>query len=333
MKVISSDWREEALQLPLADLKTIYESKKRMRKLTTGVFFVFMIGIMLVSTVVYLLRDVSLLAVTGSVALFLTAAAISFASLIWRYVIAFSTKEKKGSNIVLIISALELVIQVILFCFIPTWIYLAFSVVISLYLILIRLYVIQVDRDIEFLRSMPTFPFNERVSSQMFEVAHQQRKMQLIESAKGNIYSENAEQVFEVPIPGQPSYEKGDTPEDYLQRTKTYIDGKMIVTSLTDDEFARQDDTDYRLLYRDMDKNKNAPVPAPQELPDDGTLQNMDYNERHQPNADEIVISQDVFAEDFERLERKPKQPKEEDIKMSGDVQLEDFDFSHRQEQ
>ena len=59
----------------------------------------------------------------------------------------------------------------------------------------------------------------------------------------------------------------------------------------------------------------------------------MDYNERHQPNADEIVISQDVFAEDFERLERKPKQPKEEDIKMSGDVQLEDFDFSHRQEQ
>ena len=45
------------------------------------------------------------------------------------------------------------------------------------------------------------------------------------------------------------------------------------------------------------------------------------------------VVFVPVFAEDFERLERKPKQPKEEDIKMSGDVQLEDFDFSHRQEQ
>ena len=275
--------------------------------------------------------NVSNIASKGQLALFFTAVAISVVALIWRYIIAFSTKEKKGSNIVLIISAVELVLQVVLSHYLSTWIYLAFSILISIYLILIRPYVIQADRDIDFLRSMPTFPFNERISSQMFEVAEQKRKMQLIESAKGNIYSDNAEQIFEMPVPEPPQYEKGDTPEDYLQRKHMYIDGKFTKTSLTDEEYDRQEDELYeRRMFTDRKKKAEGLPIAPEAIPDDGTLQNMDYNERHQPNADEIVISQDVFAEDFEQLERKKVQPKEEDIVLGDQVQLEDFDFSDR---
>jgi hypothetical protein len=275
--------------------------------------------------------NVSNIASKGQLALFFTAVAISVVALIWRYIIAFSTKEKKGSNIVLIISAVELVLQVVLSHYLSTWSYLAFSILISIYLILIRPYVIQADRDIDFLRSMPTFPFNERISSQMFEVAEQKRKMQLIESAKGNIYSDNAEQIFEMPVPEPPQYEKGDTPEDYLQRKHMYIDGKFTKTSLTDDEFDRQEDELYeRRMFTDRKKKAEGLPIAPEAIPDEGTLQNMDYNERHQPNADEIVISQDVFAEDFEQLERKKVQPKEEDIVLGDQVQLEDFDFSDR---
>lgn len=334
MKVITSNWRDEALQLPLADLKKIYEHKKKMRKLSTSTPFVFSLCAILAATIAYLLMNVSNIASKGQLALFFTAVAISVVALIWRYIIAFSTKEKKGSNIVLIISAVELVLQVVLSHYLSTWIYLAFSILISIYLILIRPYVIQADRDIDFLRSMPTFPFNERISSQMFEVAEQKRKMQLIESAKGNIYSDNAEQIFEMPVPEPPQYEKGDTPEDYLQRKHMYIDGKFTKTSLTDEEYDRQEDELYeRRMFTDRKKKAEGLPIAPEAIPDDGTLQNMDYNERHQPNADEIVISQDVFAEDFERLERKLKQPKEDDIKVSDDVQLEDFDFSDRQEQ
>jgi hypothetical protein len=275
--------------------------------------------------------NVSDIASKGQLALFFTAVAISVAALIWRYIIAFSTKEKKGSNIVLIISAVELVLQVVLSHYLSTWSYLAFSILISIYLILIRPYVIQADRDIDFLRSMPTFPFNERISSQMFEVVEQKRKIQLIESAKGNIYSDNAEQIFEMPVPEPPQYEKGDTPEDYLQRKHMYIDGKFTKTSLTDEEYDRQEDELYeRRMFTDRKKKAEGLPIAPEAIPDDGTLQNMNYNERHQPNADEIVISQDVFAEDFEQLERKKVQPKEDDIKVSDDVQLEDFDFSDR---
>ncbi|MBQ1535688.1 MAG: hypothetical protein IIZ62_03550, partial [Ruminococcus sp.] len=178
---------------------------------------------------------------------------------------------------------------------------------------------------------MPTFPFNERISSQMFEVAEQKRKMQLIESAKGNIYSSNADQIFNMPKPEETLHEKGDTPEDYLQRKHIYIDGKFTKTSLTDDEFDRQDDELYerRMFMEKRQKAEGAPA-APEELPDEGTLQNMDYEERFKPDADAIVISQDVFAEDFEQLERKKVQPKEEDIVLGDQVQLEDFDFSDR---
>ena len=331
MKVIKSNWRDEALQLPLADLKKIYEHKKKMRKLSTSTPFVFSLCAILAATIAYLLMNVSNIASKGQLALFFTAAAISVVALIWRYIIAFSTKEKKGSNIVLIISAVELVLQMVLSHYLSTWIYLAFSILISIYLILIRPYVIQADRDIDFLRSMPTFPFNERISSQMFEVAEQKRKMQLIESAKGNIYSSNADQIFNMPKPEETLHEKGDTPEDYLQRKHIYIDGKFTKTSLTDDEFDRQDDELYqrRMFMEKRQKAEGAPA-APEELPDEGTLQNMDYEERFKPDADAIVISQDVFAEDFEQLERKKVQPKEEDIVLGDQVQLEDFDFSGR---
>lgn len=331
MKVIKSNWRDEALQLPLADLKKIYEHKKKMRKLSTSTPFVFSLCAILAATIAYLLMNVSNIASKGQLALFFTAVAISVVALIWRYIIAFSTKEKKGSNIVLIISAVELVLQMVLSHYLSTWIYLAFSILISIYLILIRPYVIQADRDIDFLRSMPTFPFNERISSQMFEVAEQKRKMQLIESAKGNIYSSNADQIFNMPKPEETLHEKGDTPEDYLQRKHIYIDGKFTKTSLTDDEFDRQDDELYerRMFMEKRQKAEGAPA-APEELPDEGTLQNMDYEERFKPDADAIVISQDVFAEDFEQLERKKVQPKEEDIVLGDQVQLEDFDFSGR---
>ncbi len=219
-----TDWREEALQLPLADLKKIYEHTRKMRKLMTSVLFMLLLGVITGGTFFYLYANFPLLLVEGSFTYFVISAAFSFVFLIWRYFVAFSFNGKGSSNAVLIISAVDLAIQAALFFVVPTPIYIIVAIITPIYLVLIRPYVIQADNDIAFLRAMPTFPFNERVSGHMIEVAEYKRKIQLIESAKGNIYSDNAEQIFDMPLPEPPQYEKGDTPEDYLQRRQVHQD-------------------------------------------------------------------------------------------------------------
>ena len=168
----------------------------------------------------------------------------------------------------------------------------------------VRPYVRRLDDDIAFLRAMPTFPFNERVSGQMINVAEQKRKLQLIESAKGNIYSDNAEQIFDKPVPEPPQYEKGDTPEDYLQRKHMYIDGKFTKTSLTDEEYDRQEDELYeRRMFTDRAKKAEGLPIAPEAIPDDGRLQEFDFTDHNKLN-ETYLISDDVFTEDFEQIQK-----------------------------
>ena len=321
-------WRDEALQMPLADLKKIYERKKSIRKLTTSVPFMLALLVLLAANYLVIFGA----GFTARMPVwFAVGGLVSLAAMFLRFFLGFSYNGAKASNMVLIVSGSDLLIQILIGLCCSNILYLAASVIFSAYVIMLRPFVLSLDDDIAFLRAMPTFPFNGRVSDQMINIAEQKRKIQLIESAKGNIYSYNAEQIFDKPVPEPPQYEKGDTPEDYLQRKHMYINGKMTKTSLTDEEYDRQEDELYeRRMFTDRKKKAEGLPIAPEAIPDEGTLQNMDYNERHQPNADEIVISQDVFAEDFEQLERKKVQPKEEDIVLGDQVQLEDFDFSDR---
>jgi hypothetical protein len=246
-----------------------------------------------------------------------------------RFFFGFTYNGAKANNMVLIVSGADLLIQfAISFCC-SNLLYSALSVIFSGYVILLRPYVLSLDSDIAFLRSMPTFPFNGRVSDQMINVAEHKRKLQLIESAKGNIYSDNAEQIFDMPMPEMPQYEKGDTPEDYLQRKHMYIDGKFTRTSLTDEEYDRQDDELYeRRMFTDKQK-KAAPVLTPKPIEDDGRLQEFDFTDHSKLN-ETYLVSQDVFTEDLEQIPRNKKVLKDEDIVLAEGITADDFDFSER---
>ncbi len=322
-----TDWREEALQLPLADLKKIYEHTRKMRKLMTSVLFMLLLGVITGGTFFYLYANFPLLLVEGSFTYFVISAAFSFVFLIWRYFVAFSFNGKGSSNAVLIISAVDLAIQAALFFVVPTPIYIIVAIITPIYLVLIRPYVIQADNDIAFLRAMPTFPFNERVSGHMIEVAEYKRKIQLIESAKGNIYSDNAEQIFDMPLPEPPQYEKGDTPEDYLQRKHMYIDGKFTKTSLTDEEFDRQDDELYeRRMFTDRKKKREMAVPAPKPIEDDGRLQEFDFTEHGRLN-ETYIVSSDVFTDEFDRTAY-AEPPTPDNYVISDDLIIEDMQYT-----
>lgn len=324
-----TDWRDEALQLPLADLKKIYENKKRMRTLTTSIPFMLALFVLLASVVVTLFGG----AFTAVMPVwFLLAAIVSIMAMFLRFFLGFSYNGVRGNNLVLIVSGADLVLQIVLSLLCANYLYLGLSVIFSAYVILLRPYVLSLDSDIDFLRAMPTFPFNGRVSDQMINVAEHKRKIQLIESAKGNIYSDNAEQIFDKPVPEAPQYEKGDTPEDYLQRKHMYIQGKYTKTSLTDEEYDRQEDELYeRRMFTDKKKKQEGLPIEPEELPDDGRLQEFDFTDHSKLN-ETYIISKDVFTEDFERIQ-KTKTTAADDIVLSDDVMIEDFDFSQKEAQ
>lgn len=324
------NWRDEAYTLPLADLKRIYEKKKKARTLTTSIPF--MIALMILFAANYLVIFGAGLTARLPV-WFILAGLISIIAMFLRFFFGFTYNGAKANNMVLIVSGTDLLIQfAISFCC-SNLLYFALSVIFSGYVILLRPYVLSLDSDIAFLRAMPTFPFNGRVSDQMINVAEQKRKIQLIESAKGNIYSDNAEQIFEMPVPEPPQYEKGDTPEDYLQRKHMYIDGKFTKTSLTDEEYDRQEDELYeRRMFTDRKKKAEGLPIAPEAIPDDGRLQEFDFTDHGKLN-ETYLISDDVFTEDFEQIQKTKPAGNEQEIKVSQDVFLEEFDFSQRKEE
>ena len=326
MGSIPKDWRDEAYTLPLADLKRIYDKKKNIRTLTTSIPF--MIALMILFAANYLVIFGAGLTARLP-AWFILAGLISIIAMFLRFFFGFTYNGAKANNMVLIVSGTDLLIQfAISFCC-SNLLYSALSVIFSGYVILLRPYVLSLDSDIAFLRAMPTFPFNGRVSDQMINVAEQKRKIQLIESAKGNIYSDNAEQIFDMPMPEMPQYEKGDTPEDYLQRKHMYIQGKFTRTSLTDEEYDRQDDELYeRRMYTDKQK-KAAPVLTPKPIEDDGRLQEFDFTDHSKLN-ETYLVSQDVFTEDLEQIPRNKKVLKDEDIVLAEGITADDFDFSER---
>ncbi len=326
MGSIPKDWRDEAYTLPLADLKRIYDKKKNIRTLTTSIPF--MIALMILFAANYLVIFGAGLTARLP-AWFILAGLISITAMFLRFFFGFTYNGAKANNMVLIVSGTDLLIQfAISFCC-SNLLYSALSVIFSGYVILLRPYVLSLDSDIAFLRAMPTFPFNGRVSDQMINVAEHKRKLQLIESAKGNIYSDNAEQIFDMPMPEMPQYEKGDTPEDYLQRKHMYIDGKFTRTSLTDEEYDRQDDELYeRRMFTDKQK-KAAPVLTPKPIEDDGRLQEFDFTDHSKLN-ETYLVSQDVFTEDLEQIPRNKKVLKDEDIVLAEGITADDFDFSER---
>ncbi len=321
-------WREEAKQLPLADLKKIYKSLNNKRVLITTIPIFISVLIMFVYAIAGWASTVLFLYSAGKFTFSIASAWDVIVGILCCCVL-IAYHGKPANNIALWLLTSYTLIMLLFDTSISI-----FSLIMYIFLVAVRLPMAQIDEDIAFLRAMPTFPFNERVSGHMIEVAEYKRKKQLIESAKGNIYSDNAEQIFDMPLPEPPQYEKGDTPEDYLQRKHMYIDGKFTKTSLTDEEFDRQDDELYaHHIYRDKRKKAEGLPIAPQEIQDDGRLQEFDYTLQDQPKKEDIQISEDVYTEDFERVQMTADAPSEEDIVLADDIQLEEFDFSERPQQ
>ncbi len=321
-------WREEAKQLPLADLKKIYKSLNNKRVLITTIPIFISVLIMFVYAIAGWASTVLFLYSAGKFTFSIASAWDVIVGILCCCVL-IAYHGKPANNIALWLLTSYTLIMLLFDTSISI-----FSLIMYIFLVAVRLPMAQIDEDIAFLRAMPTFPFNERVSGHMIEVAEYKRKIQLIESAKGNIYSDNAEQIFDMPLPEPPQYEKGDTPEDYLQRKHMYIDGKFTKTSLTDEEFDRQDDELYaHHIYRDKRKKAEGLPIAPQEIQDDGRLQEFDYTLQDQPKKEDIQISEDVYTEDFERVQMTADAPSEEDIVLADDIQLEEFDFSERPQQ
>ena len=321
-------WREEAKQLPLADLKKIYKSLNNKRVLITTIPIFISVLIMFVYAIAGWASTVLFLYSAGKFTFSIASAWDVIVGILCCCVL-IAYHGKPANNIALWLLTSYTLIMLLFDTSISI-----FSLIMYIFLVAVRLPMAQIDEDIAFLRAMPTFPFNERVSGHMIEVAEYKRKIQLIESAKGNIYSDNAEQIFDMPLPEPPQYEKGDTPEDYLQRKHMYIDGKFTKTSLTDEEFDRQDDELYaHHIYRDKRKKAEGLPIAPQEIQDDGRLQEFDYTLQDQPKKEDIQISEDVYTEDFERVQMIADAPSEEDIVLADDIQLEEFDFSERPQQ
>ncbi|MBQ8120585.1 MAG: hypothetical protein IJ172_07415, partial [Ruminococcus sp.] len=219
-------WREEAKQLPLADLKKIYKSLNNKRVLITTIPIFISVLIMFVYAIAGWASTVLFLYSAGKFTFSIASAWDVIVGILCCCVL-IAYHGKPANNIALWLLTSYTLIMLLFDTSISI-----FSLIMYIFLVAVRLPMAQIDEDIAFLRAMPTFPFNERVSGHMIEVAEYKRKKQLIESAKGNIYSDNAEQIFDMPLPEPPQYEKGDTPEDYLQRKHMYIDGKFTKTSL-----------------------------------------------------------------------------------------------------
>ena len=315
------NWRDEALQMPLADLSRTYKRLKTKRMLITTIPIYIAMLVMFIYALAGWVSMASFLYSAGKFTFSIASAWDVIVGILCCCVL-IAYHGKPANNIALWVLTSYTLIMLLFDTSISI-----FTLITYVYLVAVRLPMAQIDDDIAFLRAMPTFPFNGRVSDQMINVAEQKRKLQLIESAKGNIYSDNAEQIFDKPVPEPPQYEKGDTPEDYLQRKHMYIDGKFTKTSLTDEEYDRQDDELYeRKIYTDKLKKQEKP-PVFEEIEDDGRLQEFDFTDHNKLN-ETYIISKDVYTEDFERAQRNPNVPSEQDIPIDSSVVLEDLDFT-----
>ena len=316
------DWHEEVRQLPLEELNRIYKGLKGKRAVFVAIPIFFLSVLILIYGVGGYVTYASIMLSGGKSILFVSGAWDVIAAILCCFVLV-AYHGKQGNNIALL-SLTACVLMSLLFNESISIV----SLLMYIYLVAVRLPMAKIDKDIEFLRAMPTFPFNGRVSDQMINVAEQKRKKQLIESAKGNIYSDDAEQIFDKPVPEPPQYEKGDTPDDYLQRKHMYIQGKYTKTSLTDEEYDRQDDELYeRRMFTDKKKKQEGlPIP-PEELPDDGRLQEFDFTDHSKIN-ETYLVSEDVYTEEFEVIQKTAKPQDEQDIVVPDEVYLEEFDFS-----
>ncbi len=315
------NWRDEALQMPLADLSKTYKRLKTKRMLITTIPIYIAMLVMFIYALAGWVSMASFLYSAGRFTFSIASAWDVIVSILCCCVL-IAYHGKPANNIALWVLTSYTLIMLLFDTSISI-----FTLITYVYLVAVRLPMAQIDDDIAFLRAMPTFPFNGRVSDQMINVAEHKRKIQLIESAKGNIYSDNAEQIFDKPVPEMPQYEKGDTPEDYLQRKQFYVDGKYTRTSLTDEEYDRQEDELYeRRMFTDKQK-KAQTVIAPQPIEDDGRLQEFDFTDHSKLN-ETYIISKDVYTEDLERAQRNPNVPREQDIPIDSSVVLEDLDFT-----
>jgi hypothetical protein len=317
------NWRDEALQMPLADLSRTYKRLKTKRMLITTIPIYIAMLVMFIYALAGWVSMASFLYSAGRFTFSIASAWDVIVGILCCCVL-IAYHGKPANNIALWLLTSYTLIMLLFDTSISI-----FTLITYVYLVAVRLPMAQIDEDIAFLRAMPTFPFNERVSGHMIEVAEYKRKKQLIESAKGNIYSDNAEQIFDKPVPEPPQYEKGNTPEDYLQRKHMYIDGKFTKTSLTDEEYDRQEDELYeRRMFTDKQK-KAAPVLTPKPIEDDGRLQEFDFTDHSKLN-ETYLVSQDVFTEDLEQIPRNKKVLKDEDIVLAEGITADDFDFSER---
>lgn len=296
MKNKKTDWRDEALQMPLSDLLNIYNNTKKKRFCITTI----PIYLSIIILFIYGIEGWASFAVFMYFHTFISiAGAWDFIIIILCCSVIIMYPKKSGNNIALILFT-----AYILFEYIFTKQISSVNALTLIYILAVRKPIANIDRDLEFLKSMPTFPFNERVSSQMINVANYKKKIQIIENSKGNIYSENAERIFDMPLPEPPKYEKGDTPEDYFQRKKTYIDGKMMVSSLSDEEYDRQEDELYsHHIYRDKRKKAEGLPIAPGEIQDDGRLQEFDFTSYMPPPDDDLTVPEDLRLEEIDFTE------------------------------
>lgn len=317
------NWRDEALQMPLADLSRTYKRLKTKRMLITTIPIYIAMLVMFIYALAGWASMASFLYSAGRFTFSIASAWDVIVSILCCCVL-IAYHGKPANNIALWVLTSYTLIMLLFDTSISI-----FTLITYVYLVAVRLPMAQIDDDIAFLRAMPTFPFNGRVSDQMINVAEQKRKMQLIESAKGNIYSDNAEQIFDKPVPEPPQYEKGDTPEDYLQRKHMYIDGKFTKTSLTDEEYDRQDDELYeRKIFTDKLKKQEKP-PVFEEIEDDGRLQEFDFTDHSKLN-ETYIVSNDVYVDDFDGTPTiQPTMP--DDYKISDDLIIEDMEYTEQQ--
>ena len=317
------DWHDELRQLPLSELSRIYKRTKGLRALFTTIPIIFLSLLMFIYGVAGYASYASIMLSAGTNFLSISGVWDVIAAMVCCFVL-IAYHGTRGNNIAFLVLALSMIMSILFDKSISI-----VSLLMGIYIAAVRYPMAKLDDDIALLRAMPTFPFNGRVSDQMINVAEYKRKKQLIESAKGNIYSDNAEQIFDKPVPEMPQYEKGDTPEDYLQRKHMYIDGKYTKTSLTDEEYDRQDDELYeRRMFTDKKKKEEGPPPVPDAIPDDGRLQEFDFTDHRKMN-EIYIISNEVYTDEFDRTSN-IEPPRPDDYVISDDLIIEDMDYTEQ---
>lgn len=121
------------------------------------------------------------------------------------------------------------------------------SIVMLCYILAVRVPLEKLNSTIEFMRTIPTFPFNERVSNAMFNQHKFEKQEKIIRNAMGITVSYDYDKLLDKNYkPPELSEEEKETfiPDDYFQKHKMYLDGKVVESTLTENEIDRQRDAD-----------------------------------------------------------------------------------------